>query len=409
MKKLCLLLLPLITLAREPRVEVSEPVLVVEGPASEHRWGRYQFPTLYRMADGGLVIFVHVEADAVDSYGKPGKAFVSRDKGATWTPDEQAAERAYGLRLPNGDYLQTATTPAVPVKPADLPKPVGKGNAYKDDYDFYRLSELPEPLRLIVFNRFAAGGSRWERESTPLDHPDGLRAVVRSMLPRIWWGDIRIAADGSLLAVTYPAYYEQTGKLYSQAICHRSTDQGKTWRFQGRIEYLPDTKADPRGVERTGFTEPAFEILKDGSLLAVLRTTDGLGVGPMYYARSRDQGRHWTPVKPFTPTGVLPRLLRLDNGVLVLSSGRPGVDLRFSFDGRGRKWTEPRRLVPVVPPNVQADSCGYTDLVALDANTFLIVYSWFQRPGADGLPHKSILVRQVKVDYSTSKSVRRRT
>ena len=33
-------------------------------------------------------------------------------------------------------------------------------------------------------------------------------------------------------------------------------------------------------------------------------------------------------------------------GVLVLSSGRPGVDLRFSTDG-GRTWTEPRKLVPV--------------------------------------------------------------
>jgi len=73
------------------------------------------------------------------------------------------------------------------------------------------------------------------------------------------------------------------------------------------------------------------------------------------------------------------------------------VDLRFSFDGRGRHWTEPRALVPADPARPQADSCGYTDLLALDRDTFLVVYSWFNRPGADGLPHKAVLARRVTV------------
>ncbi len=138
-------------------------------------------------------------------------------------------------------------------------------------------------------------------------------------------------------------------------------------------------------------------MLKDGSLFVALRTTDGHGVGPMYFARSSDLGRTWSKAKPFTPTGVMPRLLLLGNGTLVMSSGRPGVDLRFSFDGHGKRWTEPRKLVPADESKPQADSCGYTDLLALDNDTFLLVYSWFKRPGADGLPHKSVLVRRVTV------------
>ncbi|MCX6625876.1 MAG: sialidase family protein [Acidobacteria bacterium] len=130
----------------------------------------------------------------------------------------------------------------------------------------------------------------------------------------------------------------------------------------------------------------------------MLRTTDGLGNGPMYQARSRDLGRTWTRPMAFTPAGSMPRLLLLGNGTLVLASGRPGVDLRFSFDGLGKHWTTPRPLLPPKPSGKPGDTCGYTDLVALDKSTFLVVYSWFERPGADGLPHKAILVRRVSVN-----------
>ena len=36
-------------------------------------------------------------------------------------------------------------------------------------------------------------------------------------------------------------------------------------------------------------------------------------------------------------------------------------------------------------------------LLAIDRNTFLLIYSWFNRPGADGFPHKSVLVRRITV------------
>ncbi len=54
-------------------------------------------------------------------------------------------------------------------------------------------------------------------------------------------------------------------------------------------------------------------------------------------------------------------------------------------------------LVPADAANPQADSCGYTDLLPLDGNTFLLVYTWFNRPGADGRPRKSVLTRRITV------------
>lgn len=397
MRRLLLALLPLAALAGPPRVDIGDPVLVVEGPATARRWGPYQFPRIWQDAAGNAVVFVHVEADAVESYGKPLQAFVSMDGGASWRSDPKAADRAYGLRLPGGDYLQSATTAPLPVDVTRLPKPAGQLRAYGDAYTFYRLADLSDEMRLIFFNRFPTGGTSWRRESTALTDPDGLRGVVRGTLPRIWWGDMRIARDGSLLAVVYPAYQEATGPLYMQAACYRSTDKGHNWRLQGRIPYRFDGTADPRGAERNGYSEPALEILKDGSLFVVLRTTDALGIGPMYSSRSNDLGRTWTTPRAFTPTGVMPRLLLLGNGTLVMTSGRPGVDLRFSFDGRGEHWSEPRRLVPADASKPQADSCGYTDLLPLDRDTFLLVYTWFNRPGADGRPHKAVLTRRITV------------
>lgn len=402
MKKSALILLwfvlfPSAAKAAPPQVRMGEPVLIVEGPAEERRWGRYQFPRLYRGAAGEVIAFVHVEPDMVESYGKPPAAYVSTDEGASWKVDPEAASRPYGFRLANGDYLQSVTTAALEVDEKLLPDPVASQLVYADGYKFYRLADLSEEMRLIFFDRFPMGGTSWQRESTRLTDQGGLRGVVRGRLPRIWWGDMRTAKDGSLVAVVYPSYQQTREKLYCQSACYRSTDNGRHWQLQGRIPYRFDRKADPRGAERGGYFEPALEILADGSLFVALRTTDSLGLGPMYCSRSQDLGHTWTRPRAFTPTGVMPRLLRLGNGTLVMTSGRPGVDLRFSFDGRGRHWTEPRTLVPADPAKPQADSCGYTDLLALDGDNFLLVYSWFKRPGMDGQTHKAILVRRITV------------
>jgi hypothetical protein len=236
------------------------------------------------------------------------------------------------------------------------------------------------------------GKDEWLTERARLVDPGFQRYTIQEVFPVVWWGDLNLAADGSILAVIYPR------SLAGDVACHRSTDFGRTWELQGAIAYQPDLRADPVGRARTqGFTEPASVVLADGSLLALLRTTDGLGVGPLYASRSSDQGRTWSAPGVVNAFGVMPRLLRLANGVLVLSYGRPGAVVRFSFDGRGLAWSEPIELVPLSSEDVQADSCGYTSLLPLSADSFLIAYSWFKRPGADGRTHKALLVRQVRV------------
>lgn len=399
--RLSLLSLLLAAPAAALHVDLSEPILVAEAPADVREWGWYQFPVLDRMTDGRIALTFHVHPDSARSYGlapdRPNRGY-STDGGKTWTL-ALGAEPTAGVALPNGDRLRYVLPPSIPAAGLQLPAPVGTviGTYGKLPYVCYRHSELPAALQGVPLARLARGATAWTEERARLDDPTALRYTVEGVFPVVWVGDLVVAPDRSLVTLVYPARVLGPDFAHLHAACYRSTDAGHSWQLQGRILYRPDTTADPHAAARDGFTEPALVLLRDGSHLALLRTTDGNGLGPMYSARSTDAGKTWSAPRVCAPTGVMPRLLALPNGILVLSSGRPGVELRFSADGRGESWTAPRALVPVAAADPQADSCGYTSLLPLGDDTFLVAYSWFNRPGADARPHKSILVRRVTV------------
>ena len=373
-------------------VRLGPARLVAAGPIDEHRWGRWQFPTLEAGSAHQLLLFVQDEPDSAASYGKARKVYASTDDGQTWREDVDAAKGPYGLKLPNGEWLRTDTLPATPIAQVQLPIQRAERISYKTPYQLYLLGELPPNLRNLYFQRF---NKKWTPESQPFDDPDALRYATEGLIPQIWWGDMKVLPDKSIVALTYPYYHRSQPTPFTSAASYRSTDSGRSWRKTGHILYNePDRRRD-------GFTEPALELLPNGDLLGVLRTTDGNGVGPMYLTRSTDIGVTWSAPKAFTETGVLPRLLQLENGVLVLSSGRPGVDLRFSTDN-GETWSQPKSLIPISDPTkIQGDSCGYTSLLPLGKDRFLIAYSWFTPPSG----RKSIYVREVSVSITEQSDI----
>ena len=93
---------------------------------------------------------------------------------------------------------------------------------------------------------------------------------------------------------------------------------------------------------------------------------------------------------------MLPRLLRLKNGVTVLSSGRPGVQVRFSTNRNAETWTDSFEMLPYHNlPDV--GSCGYTGLLATGPDRFLLVYSDFRFLNAAKEIRKAIKIREIVV------------
>jgi len=370
------------------KVKLANPVAIAVANKPQP-WGYFQFPIISREPDDAISVKWSMKQDSVVGYGKAAGAVsaVSRDRGRTWEPYRWQAPGSIqtetgDVYLPNGDRLQIATPEAIKTDTLNLPPPVGSTlDVYtKTKRLFYPLSELPPAVQGVFFKRSPKGTTDAIVEHAKLEDPRGLRDSVAGLMPIVWWGDLHLAPDDSIIAGTYPGYASRAdGSVdpFMAASFYRSTDNGHSWKIQGRIPYQPDLHADPRGAERQGFTEPAFEFLDDGSLLCVMRTTDSTGTGPLYICYSSDLGVTWTKPEVVANSGIMPRLLRLANGVVVLSTGRPGVQLRFCAGGKGRRWTVPLEVLPYKNENDQV-TCGYTGLLASGPDRFLLVYSDFK-------------------------------
>ncbi len=164
---------------------------------------------------------------------------------------------------------------------------------------------------------------------------------------------------------------------------------------------MPDAAADPQAALRTGFTEPTVCFMPDGAVLCLLRTTDGEGVGPLYWARSTDNGQSWSRPAIFDDLGVWPQMVSLKNGVTLAVYGRPGLFLRSTADPAGLHWQE--RVTVVEPAENDTDTCAYAALLPLSDHTVLLAYSDFNLRSADGLRCKGIQVREVAVSKSAGR------
>lgn len=388
----------------EAVIELSEPVVVAQAEQEEN-WGYFQFPNIGQSDDGTLIVGWTMKEDSHLSYGKtsPRKAtlMMSKDGGKSWKPQDKeyfAPRGSYKIERGNGDILQVTNPSSKDIsKYKNFPKPVGK---YRDML-FYPMEKLPEDLQGVYFYYYDAAKKKSHNFHASLNDPGALRYVKEGYMPVVWWGDIKETDDGTLYAGVYPTYYlNENNEVGPCGVSfYKSIDNGKTWTIQGKIPFEPDTKADVRKKksEYVGFHEPAFEILADGTFICVMRTGS---TAPMYKAISKDEGATWSRPEPFTPNGVKPSLMLLDNGVLVLVSGRPGIQIRFSLDGTGETWTEPIEMMNFMNDDGSYNSkvsCGYPAIQKAGKDSFYIVYSDFTVHNKAGETRKTIWCRKVTV------------
>lgn len=396
-------------MSRPPRIQLGEPVTVALAPPNIRQWGPYQFPSLERLPDGRIQVSFHIEADCAKAYGLPPARAVSGDEGKTWEmlPREHAAgtavsmsgvSRSPGILLPNGDRLQPIDLRSIPVAELTLPEnPVGEYTTYGMKRTVYRVEDLPaERVTGWVQRRLPAGSAQWVEERATVRLPGETRAVCvpEKVMPLPWrFPQFVVAPDGALLAVNYGLRRVVDGQIQEKCpvTILRSTDAGKSWDLWSEIFYDGSPAADKQFAKRDGFTEPWLHFMQDGSAICLLRTHDANDVGPMYWVRSRDNGRTWDNPAVFDNLGVWPQMLTLKNGIALAVYGRPGFFVRATADPAGRRWGERVEIVP------HRHTCAYGALLPLDDDTALVAYSDFNLTNAEGKPCKGIQVREVKV------------
>lgn len=388
------------------KVHLSEPVMIAQADREEE-WGYFQFPNIGRAKDGTLIVGWTMKEDSHLSYGQSSSRkatlMMSKDGGKTWQPQDKdyfAVRGSYKIERANGDILQVTNPSSKDItKYKNFPNPVGKNK----DMLFYPMEKIPEELQGIYFYHYDAAKKKAENFQASLYDPGALRYAIEGYMPVVWWGDIKETEDGTLYAGVYPTYYLNAKKEVGQCgvSLYKSMDNGLSWTIQGKIPFEPNMNVDVRKSKNdyVGFHEPAFEILEDGTFICVMRSGSA---APMYKTISMDKGVTWSKPEPFTPNGVKPSLMLLDNGVLVLASGRPGVQLRFSFDGKGENWTEVIDMLPYMEDYKRtkdngAATCGYASLLKADDNSFYMVYSDFKAKNKLEEERKAILFRKITI------------
>lgn len=147
--------------------------------------------------------------------------------------------------------------------------------------------------------------------------------------------------DASLLALMCGWFDTDTketlhkGQKYRRSFLCRSVDAGRSWDYLSTVAYEPTWGSE-------GWSEGTLLRLPGGELIAALRSGSDRSHwkdNPLCLLFSQDEGRTWSPPHRSGIDGVYPSMVRMSNGLLACSYGRPGAKLMFSADS-GRTWTD---------------------------------------------------------------------
>jgi hypothetical protein len=439
------------------RVKIDEPsVVAVSGP-DETCWGRFQFPALSRLDESRIAVIYSLRADSVMSYGAAKAVRVSADRGRSWNdaaPGDIDMIMTDAIVFPDGEALRFPRETPVGADGLALPE---KRMVYTDPYgrraDCYRLCELPDDLRSVRAFRRLPGQSCWREEVVSLDIPDicvrvwrwewdtgGFRDPNLLVHPHIHteFGWL-LTPDGGLLLFLYETRFVNDNVSHD-VLALRSDDRGRNWRLWGAPGHLPAGEAmraaavflnDPNsnynrlwgdlpgGAPVPDFSgalfEPSVISFSDGRIICVMRSDFGGTHQPVFITRSSDWGKAWSAPEILTPFGVMPRLTLLDNGMIAMVYGRPGVQLLFCGDGKGDRWISPLTLLPEPREKTRVtagrrgsrtddrqaghdDTCGNCAVLKNGPDKFFVAYSDFRHREADGTLRKAIKTQEITVN-----------
>jgi hypothetical protein len=341
-------------------LEVGSPVEV--GRAKSHFW----FPSLHGLGGRNVLCAATVADDKAQ--GKwPAVLHLSRDGGATWSRIEEKA--FYGptsVRLGEGRLLLMPYE-VWPVAPGDRRNAKAEGTLFTLKADG-TLAASPALVQYLGF-------------------PADLADYYQGELYLLTNGNILTLRDGRLFTTVYGRLGKET-KDCTFAVT--SDHGGLTWRFRSVVARWQDIPGATEGANESNTVG-----LADGRLLCVYRTGSGQKYCKSY---SADDGATWTtPSRMEGVWSVEPQLVRLPNGLILLSGGRPGIFLWVCSDENGERW-EPWNLAahhnalvrdPALHYAEPPQTTSYTGMTALGPDEVLLCYDrlangWAGPPGPSG-------------------------
>ncbi|OQB51891.1 MAG: hypothetical protein BWX97_01770 [Firmicutes bacterium ADurb.Bin146] len=398
------------------KITLDKPHIVSLGPTVEEAgWGTHQFPAINTDDDGNIGISFHGAKDLIEAYGTEPYLNISYDKGCTWK-EVALAEVSYtkarfGTKLPNGDRYLVETRAPIETDASKLPEPLP---FYHDFLKYYPVENIPDSMldkrwRYLVLEK---GKNIPEYKYLDFDKTGlCITASNGSLVPPFPFGRIRVDNEGTVWQTSYgrsrnpdnlgfSPYYNAHYYVFSKDCDYIYQ---KSW-----IPYVPDTRIFNNAFNAEGFCESDISFLKDGSCITLMRTGSNT---PSFLSRSTDKGYTWSKPVLFDDKGVWPCLCMLPCNVLLASYGRPGFYIRATADPTGLYWDAPIELItpndrtlerntPISIYNwtSRVGTCSYSDMIALDENTAMVVYSDFFVPDEKGIKRKAILARKIHVD-----------
>lgn len=321
------------------QVSVSKPFVIVQSEKG-YGWGYLSHPSILRATPALLAVNYNTEGDGG---GAPVKELqemrpaVSVDQGRTW---------AYGYE----------SIPEYAKKPLHVSVKQADGELY-----YSARIKVRNAIGYLQYQRVNTNGSIYERGRASVALPMNSRKTG-------WLSHTGYESpDGKIWLAGYMLELKDE---HAGVILIGSSDGGVTFdefKIVATIDQVRYSSEGPNECALWGFD--------DGEMLCVMRTGGAYATGkskrtyvakPMLIARSTDYGDTWS--YSYGPRGVMPKLLEMENGVLVLAFGRPGCYLAFSTD-RGKSWS---KEVEIVPPS--AKTSGYIDIEEFEPGRLLAVY-----------------------------------
>lgn len=188
-------------------------------------------------------------------------------------------------------------------------------------------------------------------------------------------------------------YWHSHGEKKLRLSLASSTDGGHIWRNYSSAATADDAQLNDAkaGPPAEGPDESSVIRLPDGRLMIVFRVGETKD-WPLRRSFSSDDGRTWTKPDVLPAYSVEPQLLRLANGVIALSTGRPGLHLWLTTDpaAAAQSWQDvdiaeqhnewfrdpSYEISPRDPssPDKGWTSTAYTGLVQVAPNKLLLLY-----------------------------------